>query len=355
MVWEVCYLGFLPRFLGESPMAFSVRRRSGFTLVELLVVITIIGILISLLLPAVQSAREAARRVTCQNNLKQMGLAAQQHVEKYGFFPSSGWGYMWTGDPDMGVGAKQPGGWAYDLLPYMDQVGLHQIGAGLTGAAKKTALAEQRGTVLSIFYCPTRRKPVALPNPEGSWNADTPSVLCKIDYAANGGSQPLTGNATSDTSCLTNYPNCNWSRDRDAVLANFNGISTERSEVQPAHVKDGLSNTICFGEKYMDPDAYYTGTSCVDNNSAFQGNDWDVNRWVPTIDANENVTDGGRRPMQDTPGFENCTYRFGSTHSSGFNVVMCDGSVRSLDYAIDLKIYACLGIRNDQIPVPDDY
>ena len=337
-------------------MALSVRRRSAFTLVELLVVITIIGILISLLLPAVQSAREAARRVTCQNNLHQMGLAAQQHLEKYGFFPSSGWGYMWTGDPDMGVGAKQPGGWAYDLLPFMDQVGLHQIGAGLTGSAKKQALAEQRGTVLSIFYCPTRRKPVALPNPEPSWNADTPSVLGKIDYAANGGSKILTGNATSDTSCLTSYPNCSWIRTREEVLANFDGISTERSEVQAAHVKDGLSNTICYGEKYINTEHYYIGNSCVDNNSAFQGNDWDVNRWVPELDANENVTNvAARRPLQDTPQAENCAHRFGSTHVSGFNVVMCDGSNRTISYAIDPKVFACLGIRNDQIPVPDDY
>jgi prepilin-type N-terminal cleavage/methylation domain-containing protein/prepilin-type processing-associated H-X9-DG protein len=339
-------------------MPLSDRRPVGFTLVELLVVITIIGILISLLLPAVQSAREAARRVSCQNNLKQLGLAAQQHVEKYGFFPSSGWGYMWTGDPDMGVGAKQPGGWAYDLLPFMDQVGLHQIGAGLTGSAKMQALAEQRATVLGIFYCPTRRKPMALPNPEPSWNANNPSVLSKIDYAANGGSNPLTGNAINSSDgipCLTSYPNCNWARDRDTTLRNFNGISTERSEVQPAHIKDGLSNTICFGEKYLNPDYYYSGNSCVDNNSAFQGNDWDVNRWVPMIDANGNVTENGCRPRQDTPGFENCTYRFGSSHASGFNVAMCDGSVRALDYAIDLKIYACLGIRNDGFAVPDDY
>jgi len=123
-------------------------RTAGFTLVELLVVVTIIGILIGMLLPAVQSAREAARRTTCKNNLKQITGGALQHVEKHGFYPSSGWGYMWTGDPDMGFGRHQPGGWAFDILPFTGLENIHSIGAGLagpgSGGAKYNKLKEQK-------------------------------------------------------------------------------------------------------------------------------------------------------------------------------------------------------------------
>ena len=88
-------------------------RRRGFTLVELLVVITIIGILIALLLPAVQAAREAARRAQCSNNLKQASLAMLQHEEQYKFFPSSGWGYVVGGRSRPRIG--QGSAWRLDL------------------------------------------------------------------------------------------------------------------------------------------------------------------------------------------------------------------------------------------------
>ena len=106
------------------------RSRGGFTLVELLVVIAIIGILVALLLPAVQSAREAARRVQCTNHLKQLGLAALNHESAIRHFPAGGWSYRWIGDPDRGTNWRQPGGQFYNMLPYMEQEVVYQLQSG---------------------------------------------------------------------------------------------------------------------------------------------------------------------------------------------------------------------------------
>src|SRR4029077_15365078 len=111
-----------------------------FTLIELLVVIAIIGVLVALLLPAVQSAREAARRTHCQNNLKQIGVAFLNFEGAQKAFPSGGWGYHWTGDPDMGFGEKQPGGWAFSILPYLEDSTVFQVGKGLLQNQKQAAL-----------------------------------------------------------------------------------------------------------------------------------------------------------------------------------------------------------------------
>ena len=132
--------------------------RRGFTLVELLVVITIIGILIALLLPAVQSAREAARALQCKNNVKQMALACLTHESIRGHFPASGWtyGYRYVGDPDRGFSDDQPGGWHYNILPYMELANLHDLGKGLSDAARRETGKQICGTVVSTFICPSR-------------------------------------------------------------------------------------------------------------------------------------------------------------------------------------------------------
>ena len=95
-------------------MSRSMRHHAGFTLVELLVVITIIGVLMGMVVPAVQMAKEQARRITCANNLGNLGKAARTHLSKYGYFPSGGWGSQWVGDPDMGPG---PSTGRLDLQP----------------------------------------------------------------------------------------------------------------------------------------------------------------------------------------------------------------------------------------------
>ena len=136
-----------------------VRRtiRQAFTLVELLVVIAIIGILVALLLPATQSAREAARRSQCKNNLRQIALACISHENTHKRFPYGGWSFGWMGDPDRGVGPQQPGGWIYTTGPFLEEQAVFNIGAGLPWAQKKVALAKQMAAAVPVFNCPSRR------------------------------------------------------------------------------------------------------------------------------------------------------------------------------------------------------
>ena len=140
---------------------------SAFTLVELLVVITIIGILIALLLPAVQAAREAARKLQCANHLKQIGLACLNHEAALGYLPSAGWNNSWAGDPDRGFDRKQPGGWLYNILPFMEMQALHDMGQdgnGKTGDCDKSKAAgiwQACSTPVANYYCPTRHQAIA--------------------------------------------------------------------------------------------------------------------------------------------------------------------------------------------------
>ena len=140
-----------------------VARRSGFTLIELLIVIAIIAVLMTILVPAVQNAREAARVTECKNNLRQMGIGFQQHLNKQGYFPTGGWGWHWIGDPDKGYDEFQPGAWTYNILTYIEQDNLRQMGRRLTGAEKSAALAQVLSTPVTVFSCPTRRAAQLLP------------------------------------------------------------------------------------------------------------------------------------------------------------------------------------------------
>ena len=115
----------------------KARQMRGFTLVELLVVIAIIGVLIALLLPAIQAAREAARRTECSNQLRQLAISFHNHHDTVGHLPTGGWGWPWLGYPEEGFGKEQPGGWMYNILPYIEQKNLHDLGRGATGARQE--------------------------------------------------------------------------------------------------------------------------------------------------------------------------------------------------------------------------
>lgn len=138
-----------------------MKTRSAFTLIELLATIAVIGLLIALLIPAVHSAREAARRVSCSNNPRQISLGSLQHESHHGALPSGGWGFLWVGDPDRGAGPNQPGGWCYSLLPFLEQSSLWQLRSD--GDVRTiTPTQAQAGTrvvqtSLPVFTCPSRR------------------------------------------------------------------------------------------------------------------------------------------------------------------------------------------------------
>ncbi len=322
------------------------RNSAGFTLVELLVVITIIGILISLLLPAVQSAREAARRAQCSNNLKQLGLAALTHHEAQEHFPTGGWGWAWVGDPDRGFGARQPGGWAYNCLPYLEQTALHDIGTGKTFAEKQELNKTVVSTPLSMFNCPTRRRAIAYPN---SWAADmytgrnvnpTPT-LARSDYAANVGTPADLPHGGGPASLEDGDNSDSWS------CTNQDGIAFQMSEVSIAMVRDGTSNTALFGEKYLNPDNYLTGGDGGDNESLYTGNNNDNYR---SGHYHADTLSLSQTPLQDRPAYKNAT-RFGSAHSAGCNFVFCDGSVHSIAYSIDALLFSYLCNRKDGQPI----
>lgn len=307
----------------------------GFTLVELLVVITIICILISLLLPAVQAAREAARRMQCTNNLKQLSLGCLTHEESHGFLPTGGWAFRWAGDPDRGFDERQPGGWIYNILPYIEQGTLHDLGAGAIN--KMPSRAVLISTPISAVYCPSRRAAVTYPyviTPEV--NTDPVSTAARNDYAANVGDNGVPcGAALTYEDGDSSY---DWSKACDMNL--FSGVVYIRSRVTMAMVGDGLSATYLLGEKYITSDYYATGQASGDDGSAYDGYDCD------------NLCAGGPSyaPRQDQPG-ANLYWIYGSAHSGGFNVAFCDGSVRSISYLIDPETHRRLANRQDHQPI----
>jgi prepilin-type N-terminal cleavage/methylation domain-containing protein/prepilin-type processing-associated H-X9-DG protein len=330
-------------------------QKRGFTLVELLVVITIIGILIALLLPAVQAAREAARKMQCSNNLKQNTLAMLQHEERNKFYPTGGWGWSWIGDGDRGSGKNQPGGWIYNILPFIEQSSLYQLPSD--GDAQNQTATQLAGgalciqTPLAAMNCPTRRSAVNYPvstywfGGSAAWiGASAVSVCARSDYAA------CVGDYNDDQwgggpGSLSDAPAFFASPGVIAIQKAMTGVCYGGSQVTVAMVTDGTSNTYMLGEKYLDPDYYYNGDDGSDNENMYIGYDNDIDRstYCPVP---YQASDYAATPMQDTPGTSD-GLRFGSAHDGSCNMSFCDGSVRSVSYSIDPVVHKYLGNRED--------
>jgi prepilin-type N-terminal cleavage/methylation domain-containing protein len=293
---------------------------AGFTLVELLVVIAIIGILVAMLVPAVQMAREAARRTECGNNLKQFGVAANQHLSVHNFFPTGGWGRRWIGDPTRGFDAGQPGGWLYNLLPYLDKAVLHDRGD-----------ASMTQTPIPEALCPTRRRVALYPFDSTGANFVNLSMSSltqcnKTDYAANVGTG--TGVESPGPSSLSQGSQMTAQSGGNGVIFQCSQVTAEAMQ------KDGLSNTILIGEKSMDPSFYSTGRADGDRHTALLGF------------CSDNCRSAADKPKRDESGANYSTY-FGSAHAAGCIFVFCDGSTHLLHFSVDQATFGYLGSRND--------
>ena len=306
------------------------RTTAGFTVVELLVVMAIIALLIALLLPAVQSARAAARWTECRSRLKQIALAFHNHEATFGRLPGNGWGFRWVGDPNRGTDRSQPGGWAYSLLPYLEQSALRKRGAGESGAALSAILGDVRRTPILNYRCPDRAGETL--SPAGPFfppfNANPSADVAKIDFAVNEGDFITNTGAGPPTLAIGDSPTYVW-----LDVSQATGVCFQRSEIRWADVKDGLSATYLVGEKYVMATAYQTGTDRGYDQSWNSGVDLDMNRW--TIDP----------PLQDSA--TQYERRFGSAHGGGLNMALCDGSVRFVSYSIDGLVHRSFGNRRD--------
>jgi prepilin-type N-terminal cleavage/methylation domain-containing protein len=322
------------------PSISRIVRPRAFTLVELLVVIAIIGILIALLLPAIQSAREAARRSECQNNLKQMGLASQNHLESIKSFPTGGWGYVWAGDPDRGYRSDQPGCWLYNILPWIEEGTLHNQGKGLPNAAKKDAISLSISTPVKAYLCPSRRSSPTAPfiGSPTYVNATKPIDIAKNDYAACAGSEnPGTGGSIKpNPPAPATYE----------LKSSLTGITRCGSATRLRQITDGTSKTLLYGEKLIFTDKMDSGEIQAHDDQGWNiGFDQDTARWTTYGVMFDH--DNTKTPTKFSPTM------FGSMHPSGFMGVLADGSVHTIIYDVDAAVFKNLGDFSDGNLIPD--
>jgi prepilin-type N-terminal cleavage/methylation domain-containing protein len=372
------FFGVLPEAIAMYADSRRTQRNfeRGFTLVELLVVIAIIGILVALLLPAIQAAREAARRTQCKNNLKQAALACINHESTLKIFPFGGWSFGWMGDPDQGVGPKQPGGWIYSSSPYLEEADLYEVGGGLAWEDKKKALANQMAHPIATYICPSRRSSQlqqayasnGVPYDGGKIpkNSELPPMVAKSDYAINRGPSPpptSTGGGLPSDTCLMSggafggsalYPACDFhtslehwqGTDPTTKRMRFRGISAFRLAARLNHISDGTSKTVLVGEKSMVVECYNGDCETPGNANPSDGNGGDNNSMYQGYDIDNSRHD---KPLQD-PDRRNevptYTASFGSAHSAA-HIAFCDGSVQSIDYEIDDKLWGTMIDRGD--------
>lgn len=315
---------------------------------ELLVVLAIISGLAAVLLPAVQNAREAGRRVACQNNLRQIGTAFDLHKTALKRYPYGGWGHQWVGVPGRGSGSRQPGGWVYNILPYLELTDLHSLGADPSSPNQDDEYTLRLTTPLPIFNCVSRRacRPWQVASVYGFAGSPRPmghsTEVARGDYAINAGVSHVfsfEGPATLEEGDNPIY----WKN--VSYAGDFTGVCHLRIAAALTTFDDGFGKTYLVGEKMLDPTNYESGLSKGDRLSIYSGYSSDLHRftgfvtsvhpWLPpAADGDESL---------DPPSY----LRFGSAHGVGFNMVYCDGAVRFIEFGVDEEVHFRAGHRRD--------
>jgi prepilin-type N-terminal cleavage/methylation domain-containing protein/prepilin-type processing-associated H-X9-DG protein len=302
------------------PFRRNAVHNRAFTLVELLVVIAIIGVLVALLLPAIQAAREAARRSQCSNNLKQLGLAVQMHHDAKQAYPTG-----------RNASDTRSVSWAYYSLPYLEQNTMFRA------YRKELEVFDDLNsqtfrTPVPTFFCPSRRGPAADRDFDNNDAPTTkPGVAAGGDYAANAGES--------------------MGAEGDAYDPTETGPIFTRSRINARHVTDGTSNTFCLGEKYI--------TELVEEDEtppepgrehAYRGDSS-----IFAGDSRETVLRGTDERFPSSVPDDDDNERFGSEHNQQAHFAFLDGSVRVISYSIDEGVYEALGNFSDDIPIPANY
>ena len=373
------------RIIAPNSVRSRTPVRRGFTLVELLVVIAIIGILVALLLPAIQAAREAARRTQCKNQLKQIGLAIQNHVGSQRVFPTGGTGvypdianYVAGGKP---LGPDKQGlNWCYQILPYLEDGAIQGL----------TTQVQLQAQTIPLYVCPSRR--TVSESKASAANLGGEQVFL-IDYAA---AQPCTFDCRPASPGCTapvrydprdavpitkagygkNQPSF-WGGKNGAVAGAtakdnqvYDGVIVRSpwrfmgkdASGQPtgvyaanvprpttfAKITDGTSHTFLLGEKYVRSDLYQGGSKS-DDKGWIDGWDPDAMRSTCFQPYQDGDSTGYQFQPQNDPndlfGIDRDVYYFGSAHTGGFNGIFADGSVRTLNYDIDVVLFNALATR----------
>lgn len=336
---------------------FMIRKKSrvGFTLIELLVVIAIIGVLVGLLLPAVQSARESSRRSSCQNNLKQIGIALHNFHDAKGKLPSSG-------RPNT-ASTVRVGSMVF-LLPYMEQKPLWDR-YDLTKNWSDVANLPVTSTVIQNYVCPSSARPSTVldHNPDGwpgsgAWNG----IVAPGDYGASLGVDPRLEAVAASAGLVVHSSSSMTSTATNPT----NGMLPKNASLKFGDIVDGLSNTIAFIESAGRPYVYRVGTIVDSDLGKHHTNGGGWCRAATDILFAGSSKDGTTLPglfINRTNGYDHQTESYGGTgypapygtegssepysfHSAGFNILLGDGSVKLFDDSASVDVLAALITRN---------